>query len=461
MHRLLAIAQLTLKAAVRYRLVQILIVLLLGAVVGLPAIIKHDGTAQGFTQILLTYTLGTITTLLGFATLWLACGTLARDVEECQMQMVAVKPIARWEIWLGKWTGIMFLNLLLLAVSGVAVYFLMQWRAGQLSPETQQQLRNEVLVSRGSLRQAVDSAAIEAEVERRLQARLKDSKVAAMDRGFVSKQIREDVKAGLQIVAPGQGRVWVISTGIISEKLRDQPLQLRIKFFPAQKNASGTYVGVWEIGPPNGRRYHLEQPSLAAETFHEFSLPPNLLDENGDLYIGFGNLNSTALLFPLDEGIEVLYPESGFGLNFMRGLAIIACWLSLLAAIGLASASFLSFPVAAFVSLGVLIVGLSSGTVRQVVEEGGIAAINHETGRVDNPTLLDLVALPIFKGLLKIINLVHGFSPIDSLSTGRSVSWGDLARAVAQIVVLMGGVFAAIGIISFTRRELATAQGQQ
>ena len=38
MQRLLAIAKLTLKAAFRYRLVQILIVLLLGAVVGLPAI---------------------------------------------------------------------------------------------------------------------------------------------------------------------------------------------------------------------------------------------------------------------------------------------------------------------------------------------------------------------------------------------------------------------------------------
>jgi ABC-type transport system involved in multi-copper enzyme maturation permease subunit len=461
MQRLLAIAKLTLKAAFRYRLVQILIVLLLGAVLGLPAIIKHDGTAQGFTQILLTYTLGAITTLLGFATLWLACGTMARDVEECQMQVVAVKPIARWEIWVGKWTGIMLLNLLLLAVSGLAVYFLLQWRAGQLSPETQQQLRNEVLVARGSLRQAVAPAAIEAEVERRLQARLKESQVAAMDRDFVRKQIRELVKAEFQIVPPGKGLGWVINTGMSAAKLRDQPLQLRVKFFTAQKSASGTYAGVWEIGPPNGRRLRLEQPSLAAETFHEFQLPPNLLDDNGDLYIGFANYNDTALLFPLEEGIEVLYPESSFSLNFIRGLAIILCWLSLLAAIGLASASFLSFPVAAFVSLGVLIVGLSSGTVRQVVEEGGIAAINHETGRVDNPTLLDIVALPIFQGLLKIINLVHGFSPIDSLSTGRSVSWGELARAVAQIVVLMGGGFAAVGIYSFTRRELATAQGHQ
>src|SRR5882672_5469199 len=117
MQRLTAIAKLTLKAAFRYRLVQILAVLLFGAVVGLPLIIKHDGTAQGFTQILLTYTLGTITTLLGFATLWLACGTLARDVEECQMQMVAVKPIARWQIWLGKWLGILSLNAALLALS--------------------------------------------------------------------------------------------------------------------------------------------------------------------------------------------------------------------------------------------------------------------------------------------------------------------------------------------------------
>ncbi|PYM12693.1 MAG: hypothetical protein DME18_10700 [Verrucomicrobia bacterium] len=167
------------------------------------------------------------------------------------------------------------------------------------------------------------------------------------------------------------------------------------------------------------------------------------------------------MFFPLDDGLELLYPESGFGINFVRGLGIICCWLALLAAIGLSAASFLSFPVATFVSLGVLVVGLSSGTVKQVVEEGGIAAVNHETGHVDTPTVLDLVALPVFKGLLKVINLVHGFSPIDSLSTGRSVSWGELARAFMQVVLLMAGAFAAIGIISFTRRELATAQGTQ
>ena len=54
--------------------------------------------------------------MLGLSTLWLACGTLARDIEECQMQVVATKPIARWQIWLGKWLGIMSLNAALLAL---------------------------------------------------------------------------------------------------------------------------------------------------------------------------------------------------------------------------------------------------------------------------------------------------------------------------------------------------------
>src|SRR3954465_1549815 len=137
MRPLFAIAGLTWKAAFRFRLFWVLTALLLGSVVALPLLLKDDGTARGFTQILLTYTLSVITTLLGFSTLWLACGTLARDVEDCQMQMVAVKPVARWEIWLGKWLGLLMLNAALLAVAGGSVYGLLQWRAKRL-PEAQQ-----------------------------------------------------------------------------------------------------------------------------------------------------------------------------------------------------------------------------------------------------------------------------------------------------------------------------------
>ena len=132
MQRLLAIIWLTWKAAFRYRLFWVITSLLLAAVVVLPILIKDDGTAAGFAQILITYTLGAVTALLGLCTLWLACGTLARDMEECQMQIVAVKPIARWQIWIGKWLGIVLLDAALLAVAGTSVFGLLEWRARRL-----------------------------------------------------------------------------------------------------------------------------------------------------------------------------------------------------------------------------------------------------------------------------------------------------------------------------------------
>src|SRR5579859_7596765 len=129
MQKIFAIAWLTWKAAMRFRLFLVIATLLVLAVVGLPLIVKDDGTARGFTQIILTYTLSAVTGLLGFSTLWLSCGSLARDIEECQMQVIATKPIARWQIWLGKWLGIVTLNAALLAISGACVYGLLEFRA--------------------------------------------------------------------------------------------------------------------------------------------------------------------------------------------------------------------------------------------------------------------------------------------------------------------------------------------
>src|SRR5271165_3550484 len=172
MQRIIAIAWLTWKAAFRFRLFLVIAGLLLAAVVGLPVVIRDDGTARGFTQILLTYTLSSITALLGLSTLWLACGTLARDIEECQMQMVAVKPIARWRIWLGKWLGIMSLNAALLALSGLCVYALLQWRATRLPADEQKILREEVLVARGSAKPPNREKQIEEATDRVLSERI-------------------------------------------------------------------------------------------------------------------------------------------------------------------------------------------------------------------------------------------------------------------------------------------------
>lgn len=463
MKGLLAIAFLTLRAAFRYRLVIVLLTLLLGLVVALPMLIKDDGTARGFTQILLTYTLSAITALLGFTTLWLACGTLAREVEECQLQMVAVKPIARWQIWIGKWLGILMLNAMLLIPSSGAVYGLLVWRSQRL-PEAQQAiLRNEVLVARSGVREEFRD--LTPVIDESYKEYLKQNAVAPADRQLVKDQIREQVKSEFQIVRSRYMRRWEIELGGASKKLKDQPLYIRTKFSVARQTSTiedtTLYPTIWQVGVPGTTNNWQLREKLAADTMHEIPIPANLYDENGRITIECANAGDVDLLFLLDDGLEVLYRDGGFAVNFARGVTIIFCWMALLAAIGLAAASFLSFPVAAFVALGILVVGFSSGTLAQVLEEGGVMGVSHETGRVTDPGLIDMVAVPLFSGMLKVINLVQGFSPIDNLSSGRTISWGQLGLAVVQIVGVMGGLFGCVGIYLFTRRELAAVQGGQ
>jgi len=339
---------------------------------------------------------------------------------------------------------------------------LLQWRATKLPAAEQKKLQEQVLVARGSATEKNFAADIDAEAARILHERLKTTPVTTVDLPEVQKQIREQVKASYQVVQPGYSRVWQIDLGFAKNYLRDRPLQLRVKFNAAQKSASGTYLALWQAGvPETAKLWQTETPmSLAPDTFHEFQIPPNLFDSNGVLSVVFVNPNETSLLFPLEDGLELLYPEGGFALNFARGLAIIFCWMALLAALGLAAASFLSFPVAAFFSLAMLVVILSSSTLSDAVESGTVVGGNEETG-VMGHSGADSVLIPMFKGILTITRLVENFSPIDALSTGRAITWTELGLAFGQIVLLLGGSFALTGIVLFQRRELATAQGNQ
>ncbi|MGO8765088.1 MAG: ABC transporter permease [Limisphaerales bacterium] len=465
MQKILAIAGLTWRAALRFKLFAVIAALLVLAVVGLPLIIKDDGTARGFTQIILTYTLSATAGLLGLSTLWLSCGTLARDIEECQIQVVATKPVARWQIWLGKWLGIVSLNAVLLAFAGGCIYGLLQWRATRLPAGQQQVLREQVLVARGSAREKSQQAEIDAETEKIFQARsAQDPQMAGLssdEKERVRALIQQQVLADFQVVPPNYNREWQIDLNHVRSYIRNQPLQLRIKFNTATGSDKGTYVGLWQIGDPEGTNFvQLPPMSLAPGTFHEFTIPANLENDSGILTVVFVNPNNTALLFPLADGMEVLFPEGGFALNFARGLAIILCWLALLSALGLAAASFLSFPVAAFFSLAMLVVVLSSGTIAETVASGSIGAGNEEKG-IGGHSAADVVMIPFLKGVLMVTQLTKDVSPIDLLSVGRAITWGNLGLVFIHIVLLLGGFFIIIGIILFNRRELATAQGNQ
>jgi hypothetical protein len=460
MRPVLAIARLTFKAAVRFRLVLVLGLLLFALVIVLPAVVKHDGTARGLAQIVLTYTLSLTTAILGFVTLWLGCGMLAREIDECQLQLVTVKPVARWQVWTGKWLGIMSLNLVLLSLAGGAVAGLLMWRAEQLptTPVNQRALLlNQVLVARESVRETLPD--LDAETGRMLKERLAGRSAEALDTAVMRQRLSEEVRSQFEVVPPGAVRAWVLDLSRGEGHWRPRPVQLRFKFFTSERALTGTYPLNWRVGPPDGAPRELDLGTLAAETFHEVEIPAEAINARGQLRVECRNVNRFSVVFPLADGMEALQREAGFAVNFARGLAIVFCWLGMLAALGLAASGAFSFPVAAFVCLAALLVVFSTGSISGVVERGSIMEADHETGKIA-PSWADKVALPVFRALLATLNVVRGYSPIDALSSGRSVTWAEVAGALIQVLGVMGGLVAAGGIAIFARRELAAAGGR-
>jgi hypothetical protein len=413
--------------------------------------------------------LSAITVLLGIATLWLSCGTLARDIEDCQIQMVCSKPIARWQIWVGKWLGIVALNAMLLALSGGAVYMLLQWRAQRLPIEQQAKLRSEIFVGRAPARERppdISGKAREKALEwvRNWRAAHPGETLTANDLQQVSDQFMAAVRSDYEGVLPQHSSMpWNIDLSGLPARARSQSLRLRFKFNTGDPNSlsnpEATYRLLWRIGPTNSPNPDILVETLPANSFQEIEVAP-LFDENGVLTVFCANASeTTTLFFPIEDGFEVLYRESSFGVNFARGLAVILCWLALLAALGLACASLLSFPVAAFCSLAILLVGLSTGVLGAVQEQRSIFPFDPSGGKPGVvEQFIDSFSVPLFGVVLKVVKLVRGFSPVDDLSTGHSITWGQLARAVGQIVFLMGGIFGVAGVLLFNRRELAAVQ---
>jgi len=501
------IAKQTLKAAIRYRFVVAMAVALLVIVFGIPLLVKSDGTAKGTVQIVLTYTLGSTTALLGIASLWMGCGTLAREIEDNVMQMVAVKPIARWRVWFGKWLGIMLLNAALMVPTGLAIFFLINARADspELDPFEKAKLQNEVLVSRSSVREAKRDFSIsrqrahdyallvaeektqytEAEQAFRMsvtgpehilsfrpdyprlveQAKTRPlPEILAQLEKLESEAIRMS-KASYEIVLPGQDRFWEfqIDPDIVDE-VNQKPVYLRFKFNADDEYDPKSHTLWFSIGegtskrwPPEGTFKEMRRGSSA---FHEEELPKGIVPDKGPdkglVRVHFVNQNSERpIIFLMEDGPMILYHDGGFGMNLFRGLLIIYFWLGLISAIGLMASSFLSFPVATFMSLGILLISASSGTLQQIIDEGGITGINHETGRKDESSILDASAIFLARVGVKITKSIWGYSPVGSLSDGRTITTAALFWAFFAIIVVMGGLVMALGAYMFHRKELA------
>lgn len=451
--RTMAISRLTIRQAIRSRLLLSLAFLLVAGLVGLPLLIAGGNTLPGKIQVILTYTLIYASTILAVATLGTACGGVAAEIRDRQLYLVITKPLHRHELWLGKWLAIMGINFVLLALTGliIATMTSLTIRSADVPQEAKQQVSSQYLIAKQALRPvSPDWTAAVTEASQRL---IQSGQAAGP---MISDQLRQKLISELNIhrftIPPGGETEF--SFQLQAEKYAKQTLMLAYKF-DSTRPERNPVSGRWTIGSNPAHLIHLNvtnYPGIPA--ILAFS---GLASSGQDrITVRFQRLDTghqaTLLLADKNREPELLVPYGGFEMNLIRSLLIIFAKLSFLAALGLTAGCLLSTPVAIFTACFILILMTLAGYV-QTVATSGVFYVPHE-GHANAKSWLDGVTLMFFRLINGVTQPLSSLDPTTLLATGRLVGWDMVLLSFGWLVALYTSLTALLGISLFKRREL-------
>lgn len=437
-----AVALLSLRAAVRSRVVLVLLLILAAGVAGLPRLVTGDGTPASDLHIRLRYTLAFGTAILGLATLWSSCAAFAAEIDSRRIELTVVKPARPLTLWLGRWVGLLLLNAVLLAVVVAGV----RWQlTGQRADGTR---RDAALLCRTVARPVLPSPEAEA---RRIFAQLQQAGrlQPGVSAAAALRQLTREARNRYTVIQPGESVSWTFHLDCpVAPAGR---LWLRLRFDTANDSMADVR-GVCRLRRPEATAWDAAIP-INDLVLNELELPvlaPHLAGAR-DLELAFAYQappQAAALLIQPRRSVAVLEPAGSFSLNLGRVWLAHLVLLAALAALGLTLGACFSFPVAAFIASALLIVVLASTGEVQADD----ASAPDETS--DTHTLMTEASKAIVTSVDRITAPLLEPEPLAQAAAGEAVPAAELMRLVAW----GGGVYplalALLAACALRRREL-------
>ena len=400
------------------------------------------------------------------------------DLEHRQIQLALTKRVGRLEYLLGKWVGIVLLNLALLGVTGAGIYtFTASMRAmpGQDAYD-RVAVDEQVLAARvAALPRPHEELDLDAQYRQRVtELRAEDpSRYGGTLPPRVQREVRRAVVAKWHTIAPlGMGRYMF--TGLGPAKEYGETIQLRLKptssIAPPQERV---HLAVWL----NGRLFG---PVDAVDrVYHVVNLPSDAIDEQGRLEVAIQNINlrnrpatfPSSISFTPDEGLQVLYQAGRFEWNLARGLVMLWVRLGFIGMLGLGAGTFLGFPVACMMCLLVYFSSTASGflleSLRYYASLGapdgswwsGVAAapgeIHAKLSEGEFWAGCKVLIRLVGDTFLQLIPSLSEYNPVPAISGGRLIGIELLWTMLWKVGVVWTGVCACVSWVVLRRRELA------
>ncbi len=453
MGRIWAVAVNTIRQALRMRIALIFIVLLLILlpVIGLTA--TGDGTLKGRLQTFISYGLSLTSLLLCLLTIIVSVFTVSSDIEQRQIYTVATKPIRRYQFLLGKLLGVVSLNVALVTLFAGIIYGLVVFLPGfyDASESTLREIDNEFYTARAGLAAPAPDVrdeviALYNRLERTGQLR---EVYPTLPQDEILRELTLRKQLEKRAAAVGDGLVWEFPN--VRPLDPDQSIFVRFKYDVAVEPPNGQVYGRWQIGDMRQVRHGWdfktpiwpEDRADPIRTFREIEVPARVIADDGYLAVGFLNvpLNRTTVIFPLEDGLEILYKADTFTANYIRGVLLILFRIIFLACLGLLAASFLSFPVAIVFCLVIFFTATVSGFVLESFEY-----LSASVGQVYSYTI---------GALVRLLPQFDRYNPTSFLVPGRLIAWSFVGRVLLLMVCIQAFLLLVLALIVFSFRELA------
>jgi ABC-type transport system involved in multi-copper enzyme maturation permease subunit len=469
-----AIAANVLREAVRLKTASFFVVVLLVAIPLLPLWIDDKEPLRYQIQSFLARSMGLQFLLAACMTVFLSSATVAFEIRDRQIWQLMVKPVARLQYLVGKWLGVIALNLILAVLGGVAIFTYVQYLQTRTPKDAfdMMAVREEVLVARdGRLPRYVALTGTQAReiVETKLAAdTLLRAEIESGERTEtevlreLARQVHQEHLANQRNVPPGpDGREFVFED-LLPAKRMNATMTLRYAFDIASIDPHTRHPVIFEF--PNTQPVFREFTPAQA---HVLAIPPTLIDDDGTLKVKIINggpgidQNGNQVIIPGVDAIrfkgdqfEVLYRVDTFEWNFVRAMMVQFVKLSFLAMFGVCAAAVLSFPVACMLCFTILVIG-------SMVPFLGISLSEYRIAQ-DAPAVwraFQMAVKLVASAAEATLREFGQTTPTASLVEGRVISWTSFFRTLLVIGGIWTGATLAAGFFAFRKKELATYSG--
>ncbi len=451
MRSIWAVAKNTIRQALRMKIAVVFVILLIVLLPVMGISMTGDGTLKGRLQTFVSYGLSLTSILLCLLTLVVSVYSLTSDIKQRQIYTVVTKPIRRFQLLLGKVLGVILVDVGLLILFSAVIYGITIYmpKFYDVTEAELVQVDNEFYTARATLVPA------EADVTQEVldsYEKLKKSRrlPEGVPRSEIIARLTEDHKRWKRAAVPGQELIWQFDN--VEPIDPNGSLFIRFKYDVSVNPLDSHVHSRWFAGDDRQVKYGTDTDTPAyrtpvrrdpVRTFREMEVPADAAAPDGYLAVGFFNVpaNNTIVIFPLEDGLQLLYKADTFTANFVRAVLLILFRLIFLACLGVLGSTFLSFPVAILFCLVFFFTATFSGFVLESFD-----FLSENLSGVYSYTI---------RPVIRLLPQFDKFNPTKFLIEAQLISWSLLAKVIGLMICIKGSLLLLVALLIFSYREIA------